>query len=71
MTENLDIPCIIRLLRDCDRPLEVSALMEDAASAMIRMEIAIQAFLRQHRAACNEGHTMRLDELAKLMQEAL
>lgn len=71
MSECLDVPCIIRLLKDCDRPLEVSALMDDAACAMRRMEIAIKAFLRQHKAACDDGQTMRLDELAKMMQEAI
>ena len=71
MNECLDVPCIIRLLKDCDRPLEVSALMDDAARAMRRMEIAIGAFLRQHKEACDDGQTMRLDELAKLMREAI
>jgi len=71
MTEPLDIPCIIRLLRDAHRPLDLAALMDDAAMAMTRMEIAIKAFLREYDAACNEGHTMRLDELAKMMQEAI
>jgi hypothetical protein len=41
--------------------------MDDAATAMRRMEIAIKAFL----AACDDGQTMRLDELAKLMREAI
>lgn len=35
------------------------------------MEIPIQAFLKQHDAACHEEKTMRLDELANLMREAL
>ena len=71
MNECLDIHCIIRLLRDCHRPLDLVALMDDAASAMTRMEIAIKAFLGEYKAACEEDKTMHLGELAKIMQEAI
>lgn len=66
-----NIQIIIHLLRDSDRPAECVKLMDDAAMALTRMEIAVKAFLREYQAACDEGHTMRLDQLAKMMQEAL
>lgn len=72
MTEPLDIPCIIRLLRNCERPVSHDALMQDAASALQRMEIAIKAFLREYdKAEADDTHTMRLGELAQIMREAL
>lgn len=66
------IQTIIHLLRDSDRPAECVKLMDDAAMALTRMEIAIKAFLREYNEACvNDTHTMRLGELADMMREAL
>lgn len=42
MTEPLDVPCIIRLLRDCHRPIDLAALMDDAASALEKYHTALE-----------------------------
>lgn len=42
MSESLDVPCIIRLLRDCHRPLDLVALMDDAANALEKYHTALE-----------------------------
>lgn len=71
MENDLDIPGIIRLLRDCDRPLNLSALMDDAAMALERMYNALRAldavgYLANSSCASPEGK-----KALKLAREAL
>lgn len=69
--EETSVPTIISLLRNCDRPREVSKLMDDAASALVRMRQALEAleavgYLKNSSCASPEGK-----KALKLAREAL
>ncbi len=42
MNDPLDVPCIIHLLRNCHRPLDLVALMDDAAAALEKYHTALE-----------------------------